>query len=158
MRQRLKLEAYGVRIGHFWGELRPLKNMNIEKPNQMTFLQTVYDLSRSYILKKIFKRFTSRIRKNKPNVRTWHNFFSKYSYKFARHSLLDINWLDQNRKNFVIELCPAYESLSYGPKLNEGDETICHVTIPAIKQYFFDNARINISSSSVVCGTEAIIE
>ena len=132
--------------------------MNIEKPNQMTFLQTVYDLSRSYILKKVFKRFTSRIRKNKPNIRTLHDFFSRFSKKFARHSLVNINWLDQNRKNFEIELCPAYESMSYGPKLNEYDENVCRVVIPAIRQYFFDNARINISSSSVVCGSEAIIE
>lgn len=124
----------------------------------MTFLQTASDLTRGYILKKIFKRFTSRIRKNNPSVRSLHNFFSRYSNKFARHSLLNINWLDKNRKNFEIELCPAYESISYGPKLNEADEIICHVTIPAIKQYFFDNARVNISSSSVVCGTEAIIE
>ncbi len=132
--------------------------MNSQKPIRSTFLQSVADFSRSYILKKVFKRFTSRIRKNKSNVSKLHKIFSQYSKTFAGYSVLDIIWLDQDSNNCKAELLPAYDSVSYGPKLNGAKEIVSQVRIAAIKQYFFHDAQINITSSSVVSKSEAIIE
>ncbi len=87
-----------------------------------------------------------------------HDILSRYSGSFSDFRVLDIVWLDQDTDNCKLELLAAYDSMSYGPKLDGVKEIVCPVKVPATRQYFFRNVQINISSSSVVSETKAVVE
>ena len=88
-------------------------------------------------------------------------YFLLLTYLFGlinKHvSVLPIEWLDENKTGFKETLEPEEYGYSYGPSIN-GYQTVKQVTLPAIKVYRFENARVTATSSSVLTDKKIIIE
>ncbi len=79
--------------------------------------------------------------------------------KSHRHiKLYAIEWLDQNKTNFIKILDPQEYVYSYGPQDSIGVQRAEKVRLPMVNIYHFENARISVLSSSILLDNKIIIE
>lgn len=83
--------------------------------------------------------------------------FNTTVHKSEQIELLQIEWFDENKNAFRKTLEPQMSGHSYGPIIR-GSQNIEPVIFPAINLYYFENTRVNPTSSSVIQGKKIIIE
>lgn len=83
--------------------------------------------------------------------------FSLVRNSYKQIKLLPVEWLDENETDLQKILEPEEYGKSYGPFIN-GSQTMEKVLLPAIKLYCFENARINVASSSILIKNKIVIE
>jgi len=76
---------------------------------------------------------------------------------YRRHSLVPVEWLDEHRSGIKKVLAPAMPGRTFGPIIG-GEYSTATNTLPAVRLYAFEAARVSAVSSSVLLEDRIVIE
>lgn len=83
--------------------------------------------------------------------------FTNYFYRHRNKRLIKVEWLDENRANYTNTFYREQSGYSYGPLIRDS-QRVESVILPAINLYYFKNARVCATSSSILLDNRIIIE